>query len=102
MNEAAGFRRHATILLSLAVEAQKDDRPEIADKLIQLAAAALERAGVMERDASQRVVQQRQQPWPEKEQAACPIVIYNGPYESEPFQRPDSPRCILRSGATRP
>jgi hypothetical protein len=67
MNEAAGFRRHAAILLSLALEARKDDCPEIADKLVQLAAVALERAGVMERDVSQRVVQQQQQPQPGKE-----------------------------------
>lgn len=70
MNEAASFRRHAAILLGLALEARKDDCAEIADKLVQLAAAALERAGVMEREASQRVVQQQQQPQPDKEEAA--------------------------------
>jgi hypothetical protein len=65
MNDVAGYRRHATILLRLAIEARKHDRPDIADKLVQLAAVALERAEDIECGTSQRVVQQQQQPQPE-------------------------------------
>jgi hypothetical protein len=62
MNDVAGYRRHATILLRLAIEVRKHDRPEIADKLLQLATVALERAEDIERGTSQRVVQQPKPP----------------------------------------